>query len=158
MASAGLFKNGKAAINYPQYPVTPSKLGMPKRLSPQLSEYLGATRMAEGNYAEVETEYLVPADIPFLIQASALTAGSYGSTWRTCPEYKNVYTFESDKNYELYTGLRYMKSNDGTFQPMCIFVMQELVPLGISDLAIPKAIASSSPIEKSCPTPTQANR
>ncbi len=95
LAKAGrFFGEHQPSANYPQMPLVPQQLGMVARFAPRMPEYLGATSMAEGAYTEMAPEYLVPAGRPFLLERLKLFAGSYGSTYQSCPETTRLFIFE----------------------------------------------------------------
>ena len=151
LAKAGRFSDGQPSINYPQAPLHPRQLGMPQRLSPEMPQYLGATRMAEGQYTEISAEYRVPAGAPFLLESLGLAAGSYGSTYLTCPPVKQVFQFEPGKNYEAYVGLVIRQDTEGNGKGYCAFSVYELVPLGNTKLTLPSRLEGRAPIENACP-------
>ncbi|RBH53628.1 MULTISPECIES: amidase [Pseudomonas] len=151
LAKAGRFYGDHLpAINYPQSPVVPPRLDMPARFAPKLSDYLGATRMAEGNYSEMVAEYRVPAGKPFVLVLQTLQAGSYGSSYMQCSEQAGVFTFEKGKNYEVYLGINSVTSNDGTTQVKCPFVGYELVSFGKQGFSLPSMLQPKAPSGQKC--------
>lgn len=152
LAKAGRFgRDHQASINYPQFPVQPRQIDMLPRFAPKLPAYVGAIRMAEGAYSEVVTEYRVPAGRPFLLESAGLAAGSYGSTYRTCPPAQKVVLFEPDKSYEVYVGLNYIPVAGGEVQAMCAFAVYQLLPLSRPGATLPMALESRPPADRHCP-------
>ena len=151
MAKAGRFHhNGVAHKRYTQFPVETRKIGMPDRVSPYLISYLDLVFMAEGNFEELATEYKVPANTPFLLEAHDLLAGSYGSSYYKCPAKRQVYFFEPNKNYEAYIGLTNRKDEEGRKELICPFVVMELVSVKSMDSVIPVLLSSEEPTKKPC--------
>lgn len=127
LAKAGRFgADGQPSINYPQSPGTPPRLGMPPRMLPKMDQYLGAIRMAEGAYTEIVAEYQVPAGKPFVLKREELAAGVDGQRYFKCAADTQVVTFEKGKLYELYTGMQYVKTPDGSALRRCPFLIYEL--------------------------------
>lgn len=139
MAEAGRFgENGTPSINYPQFPLKAKSIDMPMRIYPQLIQYVGATRMAEGLYTEIATEYLVRTDKPFQAATLGAAVGSYGSTYRTCPAKEAVFNLSPGKDYDLVAGVTQAKTGNGDVKLVCIFGMFELKRLGDTPIAMPQ--------------------
>ncbi|BBP76083.1 hypothetical protein PHLH7_21870 [Pseudomonas sp. Ost2] len=152
LARAGRFYGDHLpSINYPQSPVVPPRLDMPARFAPKLSDYLGAIRMAEGNYSEIVAEYRVPAGKPFVLALQTLQAGTYGSSYMQCSEQAAVFTFEKGKNYEVFMGINSITAKDGTTQVKCPFAAYELVSLGTRGLVLPSMLKPTAPSGQKCP-------
>lgn len=151
MAKAGRFaESGEASINYPQYPLNPSKVGMPERASPALLEYVPSIRMSEGVYKEVVTEYRVRADLPFQIATLGATIGSYGSTYAYCDAQALVYKLEPGKNYEALVGVGSRPRSDGGQGLACILAVSELRPLAENSIVLPLRLEPSTPPQVAC--------
>lgn len=148
MVQAGRFsEDGTPAVNYPQFPVAPVDLGVPNSLEPDLIQYVGAVRMAEGLYTKVATEYRVRTDAPFQLATLGAAVGSYGSTYSTCPAVARVYT-QPGKDYQAIVGVGRMPFGDNALT--CFFGVFELVPLSGAKLALPKAVESKEPPASLC--------
>ncbi|UZE19981.1 hypothetical protein LOY70_10425 [Pseudomonas sp. B21-054] len=151
MAEAGRFGgDGTANINYPQHPLKPASVGMPKRVSPTLTQYIPAIRMGEGVYKEVVTEYRVRADLPFQIATLGATIGSYGSTYSSCGAQALVYTLEPGKDYEALAGVGSMPNNEGGQALLCILGVFELATLPGTPIVIPKKLTPAAPPQVVC--------
>ena len=151
MADAGRFGlDGTASINYPQYPLKSASVGMPKRVSPTLTEYVPAVRMGEGVYKEVVTEYRVRTDLPFQIATLGATIGSYGSTYSSCGGQALVYKLEPGKDYEVLVGVGSRPSSDGGQALTCMLGVIELMPFAGSSIVIPKKLTPSAPPQVAC--------
>lgn len=153
LAKAGRFSEDlQPSINYPQAPLVPGKQGMAPRYAPKMQQYLGAIRMAEGLYTEIVAEYRVPAGTPFLLESMGLAAGSYGSTYLTCPAAKKVVQFEPGRSYEVYVGLNSAPGADGKMAAICVFGVYELLSLGQSQKSLPLPIVATPAVETRCPS------
>ncbi|MCY1296416.1 hypothetical protein D9M70_458020 [compost metagenome] len=154
MAEAGRFgEDGRPAINYPQYPLKPTGLGMRKSFESELVQYVGAVRMAEGLYTKVKTEYRVKADLPFQISTLGAAVGSYGSTYSACPEVAKVYKLMPGKDYQAIVGVGTLPDGNGNNGPLrCFFGVFELVPIPNSEFAMPKLLESTEPPATLCRT------
>lgn len=151
MADAGRFgSSGTANINYPQYPLKPTSIGMPERVAPALSEYVPAIRMGEGVYKEVVTEYRVRADLPFQISTLGATIGSYGSTYSSCGGQALVYTLEPGKDYEALVGVGTRPNKDGGQALICMFGVIKLLPLPGTSIVIPQKLTPVAPPQVAC--------
>jgi hypothetical protein len=151
MAEAGRFgQDGTASINYPQHPLQPVSIGMPKRVSPALIQYIPSIRMAEGSYKEVVTEYRVRADLPFQIATLGATIGSYGSTYSSCGDQALVYKLEPGKDYEALAGVSSRPNKEGGQALMCMFGVFELVSLPGTSIVIPKHLTPAAPPQALC--------
>ncbi|MFN3579895.1 MAG: amidase [Pseudomonas sp.] len=136
MAEAGRFKNDRASINFPQYPVTPTSLNMPPRATPTLLEYMSPTRMANGPYREVVTEYKVPAGKPFAFHFFGATAGGFSSTYLVCPMATGVFEFVAGENYEVGIGM-IAHTVEGKQQIGCIMRAVRLLSLPGAEISLP---------------------
>jgi hypothetical protein len=151
MAEAGRFsEEGQPSINYPQYPLKPASLGMPRRVSPKLQQYIGSVRMAEGLYTEIVAEYRVKTDAPFQIATLGASAGSYGSTYAVCPGQAKVFTLEPGKDYEALVGLSSAPNADGNAVLMCMFGVVELTSIPNLPFALPKRLAGTESPQTRC--------
>ncbi|ROM79302.1 hypothetical protein BK654_08010 [Pseudomonas brassicacearum] len=151
MAEAGRFGgDGTANINYPQHPLKPASVAMPKRVSPTLTQYIPAIRMGEGVYKEVVTEYRVRADLPFQIATLGATIGSYGSTYSSCGAQALVYTLEPGKDYEALAGVGSMPNNEGGQALLCILGVFELATFPGTSIVIPKKLTPAAPPQVVC--------
>lgn len=151
MAEAGRFsQEGQPSINYPQFPLKPANLGMPGRVSPKLSQYIGAVRMAEGLYTEIVAEYRVKTDAPFQIATLGASAGSYGSTYAVCPDQAKVFSLEPGKDYEVLVGLSSAPNADGKAVLMCMFGVVELTSVPNLPFAWPKRLTGTESPQKLC--------
>lgn len=151
MAQAGRFsEEGTASINYPQFPLAPASLGMPNRVSPKLLQYLGATRMAEGLYTELVTEYRVRTDVPFLIEMPEVSIGSYGSTYSSCSGKALAYTLTPGKDYEVLAGIGSGRNKEGAEVIMCMLGVSELVTLPNTKIAFPKQVMPAQAPQTVC--------
>ncbi|RMT13938.1 putative Lipoprotein [Pseudomonas savastanoi pv. phaseolicola] len=151
MADAGRFgRDGTANINYPQYPLKSASVRMPKRVAPTLTEYVPATRMGEGVYKEVVTEYRVRTDLPFQIATLGATIGGNGSTYLSCAGQAVVYKLEPGKDYEALVGVRSRSSNDGEQAIICMFGVIELVSLPGTSIVIPQKLTPAAPPQVVC--------
>ena len=151
MAEAGRFgRDGRANINYPQHPLNSASLGMPKRVSPTLTQYIPAIRMGEGVYKEIVTEYRVRTDLPFQIATLGATIGSYGSTYSSCGGQALVYKLEPGKDYEALAGVGSRPNNDGGQALICVLGVFELVTLPGTPIVIPKKLTPAAPPQVVC--------
>jgi hypothetical protein len=151
LAKAGrFFGEHQPSVNYPQMLLVPQQLNMVARFAPKMPEYLGATRMAEGAYTEMAPEYLVPAGKPFLLERLKLFAGSYGSTYQTCPEATRLFVFEENKSYEADIGLVYRPAAEGNGQAICAFSVYEVVPSGKSSRPLSNVLNFEPPADSNC--------
>jgi hypothetical protein len=151
MARAGRFwGEGQPSINYPQQPLNPKKIGMAGRVAPDLTDYVPATRMAEGVYKEIVTEYRVRADLPFQLATRGATFGNNGRSFSSCPGQALIYHLEPGKDYEALIGLRYSSNANGAPAPTCVFGIVELVPLPGTKIVMPKRMEPDAPPQTLC--------
>lgn len=151
MARAGRFgRDGQPSINYVQYPLNPKKIGIPGRVAPELSEYVPATRMAEGVHKEIVTEYRVRADLPFQLATRGATFGNNGRSFSSCPGQALIYHLEPGKDYEALIGLRFSINANGAPAPTCVFGIAELVSLPGTKIVIPKRMEPDAPPQTLC--------
>ncbi|QXH49120.1 hypothetical protein KSS94_14235 [Pseudomonas fakonensis] len=129
MVSAGRFSSGKPLQNYPQYPVSPPKLGMPERTSAPLLSLTPTIRMAEGRYEEVVAEYRVPANVPFQFATFGAGAGTSLGRGVYCAADARVYTLEAGRDYEVTIGMGAIGQGDNV-RPVCRFDVRKLVAFG----------------------------
>lgn len=149
MAEAGRFgDDGRVNVNYPQFPVTPVDLGVPNSVAPELVQYVGAVRMAEGLYTKVETQYRVSTAAPFQLATLGAAVGSYGSTYSTCPAIARVYTLQPGKDYQAIVGVGRMPFGDSALT--CFFGLFELTSIPGGRIALPKAVAGTEPPTALC--------
>ncbi len=125
---------------------------MPKRVAPTLTEYVPATRMGEGVYKEVVTEYRVRTDLPFQIATLGATIGGNGSTYLSCAGQAVVYKLEPGKDYEALVGVRSRSSNDGEQALICMFGVIELVSLPGTSIVISQKLTPAAPPQVVCKT------
>lgn len=153
LAKAGRFSEDlQPSINYPQAPLVPGKQAMAPRFAPKLPQYLGAIRMAEGLYTEIVAEYRVPAGQPFVLESMGLAAGTYGSSYLTCPAAKKVVRFEPGRSYEVYVGLNSAPGADGKMASMCVFGVYQLLSFGQSEKSLPLPVEAKPAVETRCPS------
>lgn len=151
MAEAGRFsRDGEANISYPQYPLKPPGLGMPKRVASPLAEYVPGSRMAEGAHKEVVAEYRVRADQPFQIATRGASIGGYGTLRWSCGAQALVYKLKPGKDYEALVGVGPAPNNNGAPPVMCIFEVIELMPLPGTSVVIPLAQTPAAPPQVFC--------
>lgn len=151
IAEAGRFYDGlRLNQNYPQYPVNPAVIGMPKSYEPEMIQYIGAVRMAEGLYTKVVTEHRVRADVPFQLATSGAAMGSYGSTYSVCKGGAKVYTLEPGKDYQAIVGIGRIPNGADTEPLSCFFGLFELLPVPNTDMALPLPLSSTPAPEKLC--------
>ncbi|WP_280370217.1 hypothetical protein [Pseudomonas sp. BN411] len=150
-AEAGRFHNGVTPNpSYPQYPATPSTLGMPKSYEPEMVQYIGAVRMAEGLYTKVVTEHRVRADVPFQLASLGAAVGSYGSTYSVCKAGAKVYKLEPGKDYQAIVGVGRIPSGSKPEPLSCFLGLFELLPVPDTEMAIPLSMKSTPAPEKLC--------
>lgn len=151
IAEAGRFYDGVTPNqNYPQYPVSPSVIDMPKSYEPEMIQYVGAVRMAEGLYSKVVTEHRVRTDVPFQLATLGAAMGSYGSTYSVCNGGAKVYTLEPGKDYQAVVGVGRIPSGTATEPLSCLFGLFELVPIPNTNVALPLPLSSTSSPESMC--------
>lgn len=153
VAEAGRFQGSTPLSDYPQYPAAPSSLGMrsmPQGFEPELVQYIGAIRMAEGRYAKVVTEHRVRTDMPFQLASLGAAIGSYGSTYMVCKGGAKLYQLEPNKDYEAIVGVGRMPSGSEAEPLHCFFGMFELVSRLDSNTVIPLPLKSTVAPEKLC--------
>ncbi|MDH4608622.1 hypothetical protein E8F12_08660 [Pseudomonas sp. BN102] len=150
LAESGRFHQGVTPNpSYPQYPATPSSLGMPKSYEPELIQYIGAVRMAEGLYTKVVTEHRVRTDAPFQLASLGAAIGSYGSTYMVCKAGERVYKLEPNKDYLAIAGVGHISSASETGL-QCFLGVFELIPAEGTGMAIPVPMKSTAPPEHLC--------
>ncbi|MGE7989751.1 hypothetical protein ACQKPE_01620 [Pseudomonas sp. NPDC089554] len=138
MARAGRqFDNGQPHESYPQFPLQPHKIvGMPDRSAPGMIKLQPGIRMAEGMYAEVETEYLVPTNAPFMVSTLGAVMGSYGSTDSVCPMDAKVFELKAGKDYEVFVGMHPVQTPAGP-RLSCALSIRRLAVIGKVTVPIP---------------------
>lgn len=151
MARAGRFgREGQPSLNYVQQPLNPKKIGIPGRIAPDLPEYVPATRMAEGVYKEIVTEYLVRADLPFQLATRGATFGNNGRFFSSCPGQALVYHLEPGKDYEALIGLGTSSNGNGAPALTCVFGIVELVSFPGTKIVMPKGMKPDAPPQTLC--------
>ncbi|MFW9268056.1 hypothetical protein ACLK1G_12795 [Pseudomonas sp. NR3] len=151
MAQAGRFgRDGTANINYPQYPLNSASIGMPKRVSPTLAQYIPAIRMGEGAYKEVVAEYRVRTDLPFQLATLGATIGGNGSTYWSCGGQALVYKLEPGKDYEALVGVGTRPNKDGEQALLCVLAVLEVTTLPGTSIVIPRKLEPAAPPQVVC--------
>lgn len=134
------YGSGRMHETYPQFPLQPKTVeGMPNRMSPKMIDLKPSIRMAEGMYVEVATEYLVPANAPFMISTLGAVMGSYGSTEPTCPMDAKVFDLEAGKSYEVFVGMHPRHTPDGA-KLFCELTVRGFLPIGKSGRSLPVTV------------------
>lgn len=130
VAPGKVTRNGKANDAYPPFPVSPKLIeGMPARAAPKLSDVPPLIRISEGNDAEVQAEYVVPANVPFQIKTYGATWGLVpGKTYYSCGEVSQVFKLKPGEDYEVVVGVTPMQKSS-ELPLACIYRVSKLVSL-----------------------------
>jgi len=130
VAPGKITRNGKPNVDYPPFPASPKLIeGMPPRAAPKLSNVPALIRISEGDDAEVQAEYLVPANVPFQFKTYGATWGLVpGKTYYSCNGVSQVFKLKPGEDYEVIVGVTPMQASSD--MPLaCVYRVSKLVSL-----------------------------